>query len=91
MRSRLPSLSCAVLVDRYKSKPGCYTRVLRTYPRHGDQAEMAFVEYIGRPILRYPLPLPEQPASVRPGRGGRAFRAGKRDMRNELGYSGPRS
>ena len=77
-----------VLADRYKTKQGCYTRVLRTYPRSGDQAEMAFVEYVGRPMLREVYPLPEQPPSVRPGRGGRAFRAGKRDMRNELVYSG---
>ena len=46
---------------------------------------MAFVELVDRPQskIRMPWALPEQPTSVNPGRGGRAFRAGKRDMRDE--------
>jgi len=75
---------CAVLADRYEHRRGGYTRVLRTYPRMGDQADMAFVELVDRPLLKMPWPLPEQPTSVMPGRGGRAFRAGKRDLRDEI-------
>ena len=50
--------------------------MLRTYPRMGDRAEMAFVEFVDRPLLKMPWALAEQPSSVVPGRGGRAFRGG---------------
>ena len=73
-----------LLADRYRNRRGGYTRVLRTYPRMGDQAEMAFVELVDRPLIKMPWALPEQPTSVVPGRGGRAFRAGKRDLRDEV-------
>ena len=75
-----------VLAARYKERPGGYTRVLRTYPRMGDAAEMSFVELVDRSAgqMRVPWPLPEQPTSVMPGRGGRAFRAGKRLMNAEV-------
>ena len=59
--------------------------MLKTYPRMGDQAPMAFVEMVDRPLKRMPWALPEQPTSVVPGRGGRRFRAGKRDMGREIG------
>jgi len=72
-----------ILVTRYQERQGGYTRILKTYPRLGDHAEMAFVELVDRPILRPPPPLPEQPQSVMPGRGGRAWRVGKRQMQNE--------
>jgi len=73
-----------ILRLRYKDRPGGYTRVLKTYPRLGDQAEMAFVELVDRPLLRTPWALPEQPQSVVPGRGGRSWRAAKRQMNEEL-------
>ena len=71
---------------RYRERPGGYTRVLKTYPRMGDHAAMAFVELVDRPALRMrmPQPLPEQPSSVMPGRGGRSFRAGKRLLNSEI-------
>lgn len=73
-----------LLAHRYKERQGGYTRVLRTYPRLGDHAEMAYVEFIDRPLLRMPTPLPEQTQSVMPGRGGRAWRQGKRSMLDEI-------
>ena len=75
-----------ILRDRYGARSGGYTRVLKTYPRMGDNAAMAFVELVDRPPLqaRMPWPLPEQPSSVMPGRGGRSFRAGKRLLNSEV-------
>ncbi|KAG8459487.1 hypothetical protein KFE25_012822 [Diacronema lutheri] len=35
------------LAPRFAERQGGYTRVLRTAPRKGDNAPMAFVEYIG--------------------------------------------
>mmetsp|Transcript_109 Transcript_109/g.159 ORF Transcript_109/g.159 Transcript_109/m.159 type:complete len:133 (+) Transcript_109:2-400(+) len=43
--------------ERYKERDGGYTRVLRTRRRKGDNAQMAFIEYIDRPDeIRTPLP-----------------------------------
>jgi large subunit ribosomal protein L17 len=33
-------------MDRYRDRPGGYTRVLRMGPRHGDGAEMAIIELV---------------------------------------------
>lgn len=61
--------------------------MLKTYPRIGDGSPMAFVEFVDRPVhmMRMPPPLQEQPQSAYPGRGGRKWRAHKRDMRSEMG------
>lgn len=37
-----------VIGPRYKSRPGGYTRVLKAGNRHGDNAPMAFIEFIDR-------------------------------------------
>ena len=37
-----------VIGPRYKSRPGGYTRVLKAGFRHGDNAPMAFIEFIDR-------------------------------------------
>jgi large subunit ribosomal protein L17 len=37
-----------VIGPRYASRPGGYTRVLKAGFRHGDNAEMAFIEFIDR-------------------------------------------
>ena len=58
--------------------------MLKTYPRIGDGSPMAFVELVDRDIKRMPWPLPEQPSSVYPGRGGRKWRAHRRDLRDEV-------
>ena len=74
-----------ILAERYKDRLGGYTRVLKTYPRIGDSSPMSFVELVDRPVhtLRTPPTLAEQPQSAYPGRGGRKWRAHKRDMRSE--------
>jgi large subunit ribosomal protein L17 len=37
-----------VIGPRYAERPGGYTRVLKAGFRHGDNAEMAFIEFIDR-------------------------------------------
>src|ERR1700759_1636922 len=39
-----------VLGPRYKSRPGGYTRVLKAGFRHGDNAPMAFIEFVDRDL-----------------------------------------
>ena len=39
-----------VLGTRYKSRPGGYTRVLKAGFRHGDNAAMAFIEFVDRDL-----------------------------------------
>ena len=38
----------SVLADRYKERPGGYTRVLKAGFRHGDAAPMAIIELVER-------------------------------------------
>src|ERR1700684_3071157 len=39
-----------VIGPRYASRPGGYTRVLRAGFRHGDNAEMAVIEFVDRDV-----------------------------------------
>ncbi len=39
-----------VLGPRYKARPGGYTRVLKAGFRHGDNAAMAFIEFVDRDV-----------------------------------------
>ena len=39
---------CSTLADRYKERPGGYTRVLKSGFRYGDSAPMAVIELVDR-------------------------------------------
>ena len=39
-----------VIGPRYAARPGGYTRVLKAGFRHGDNAEMAFIEFVDRDV-----------------------------------------
>jgi large subunit ribosomal protein L17 len=37
----------AIVAPRYETRPGGYSRIIRTGPRQGDSAEMAYIELLG--------------------------------------------
>jgi large subunit ribosomal protein L17 len=39
------------LGPRYRSRPGGYTRILKCGYRHGDNAPMAYIELVDRPVV----------------------------------------
>ena len=61
----------SVLVDRYASRNGGYTRVLKAGFRYGDMAPMAYIEFVDRDVTAkgkdsgvVEQPVEEQPAEV---------------------------
>ncbi len=39
-----------IIGPRYAARPGGYTRILKAGFRHGDNAEMAFIEFVDRDV-----------------------------------------
>jgi large subunit ribosomal protein L17 len=60
------------IADRFKARPGGYTRVVRLGRRHGDNAEMALIELVER-----------TEAAPAPEKGGKAKAAEKKPLREE--------
>jgi large subunit ribosomal protein L17 len=54
----------AVLAPRYEERTGGYTRVLRDGNRYGDNAPMAYIEYVDRPGELRPRMLKEEFAQL---------------------------
>lgn len=42
------------LAERYKTRPGGYLRILKAGFRHGDNAEMAYIEFVDRDLKAKP-------------------------------------
>src|ERR1700744_1782343 len=57
-----------VLGPRYKARPGGYTRVLKAGFRHGDNAAMAYIEFVDRDEAAKGLD--SGPVEVRDDEGG---------------------
>jgi large subunit ribosomal protein L17 len=53
----------AEIGPRYATRPGGYTRTLKMGFRQGDNAPMAFVELVDRPVASEPVDLEEKPAA----------------------------
>ncbi len=49
------------LGPRYRERPGGYLRILKAGFRAGDNAPMAFVELVDRPVVKAPEPSAEEP------------------------------
>lgn len=43
------------LADRYKKRPGGYVRIIRSGFRHGDNAPMAYIEFVDRDLNAKPV------------------------------------
>jgi large subunit ribosomal protein L17 len=57
------------LKERYASRPGGYTRVVRVHRRHGDNAEMAVIELVDRATEAAEEPEAKGGKAARPAKG----------------------
>ncbi|MFN2451130.1 MAG: 50S ribosomal protein L17 [Candidatus Dormibacteria bacterium] len=48
-------------VERFRNRPGGYTRIYRLGPRHGDGAAMAIIELVADDPVTTPPPAPASP------------------------------
>lgn len=44
----------STIAERYKQRPGGYLRILKAGHRHGDNAEIAFIEFVDRDLAAKP-------------------------------------
>jgi large subunit ribosomal protein L17 len=61
------------LADRFKARPGGYTRIVRVGRRHGDNAELAVIELLDRA----PAPEPEEKGEKKAAKAKEAAKAPK--------------
>jgi large subunit ribosomal protein L17 len=71
----------AVVAPRYESRPGGYSRIVRTGPRQGDASEMAYIELLGS----------EQELSEKAEKRAEARRKRNEEMQKQLAEQGEKT
>jgi len=71
----------AVVAPRYESRPGGYSRIVRTGPRQGDASEMAYIELLGS----------EQELSEKAEKRSEARRKRNEEMQKQLAEQGEKT
>ena len=67
-----------VVAPRYGSRPGGYSRIVRTGPRQGDASEMAYIELLGA----------EQELSEKAGKRAEARAKRREELQKQMEESG---
>lgn len=52
------------LAERYKARPGGYTRILKVRTRPGDSAPISIIELVDREVTPAAAPAPEKPSKA---------------------------
>ncbi len=63
------------LADRFKARPGGYTRIVRVGNRHGDNAEMAVIELLDRAPAEAPVEGKGEKSEKKPAKAEKAPKA----------------